>query len=82
MPRKEETQPITDAGLSPITVEVVRHGLIHVADQMAIVLRKTPDNMMIYEVRDCKMGYVIRRVGVEPDSCAAGEDLLPAQRPD
>ena len=38
--------------VNPITVEVVRNGLAHIANEMATVLRKTSYNMMIYEVRD------------------------------
>ena len=44
--------------LSPITVEVVRNGLAHIANEMATVLRKTSYNMMIYEVRDYCVGIV------------------------
>ncbi|MGE5215478.1 MAG: hydantoinase B/oxoprolinase family protein [Chloroflexota bacterium] len=42
----------------PITVEVVRNGLAHIANEMATVLRKTSYNMMIYEVRDYCVGIV------------------------
>ncbi len=45
-------------GVSPITVEVVRAGLAHIANEMATVLRKTAYNMMIYEVRDYCVGIV------------------------
>jgi N-methylhydantoinase B len=44
--------------VNPITVEVVRSGLAHIADEMATVLRKTSYNMMIYEVRDYCVGIV------------------------
>ncbi|HVF10977.1 MAG TPA: hydantoinase B/oxoprolinase family protein [Abditibacteriaceae bacterium] len=44
--------------VNPITVEVVRNGLAHVANEMATVLRKTSYNMMIYEVRDYCVGIV------------------------
>lgn len=47
-----------ETGVSPITVEVVRNGLAHVANEMATVLRKTSYNMMIYEVRDYCVGIV------------------------
>jgi N-methylhydantoinase B len=47
-----------DRDVSPITVEVVRAGLAHVANEMATVLRKTSYNMMIYEVRDYCVGIV------------------------
>jgi N-methylhydantoinase B len=43
---------------NPITLEVVRAGLAHIADEMATVLRKTSYNMMIYEVRDYCVGIV------------------------
>src|SRR5215813_2421720 len=43
---------------NPITVEVVRNGLAHIANEMAAVLRKTSYNMMIYEVRDYCVGIV------------------------
>ncbi len=43
---------------NPITVEVVRSGLAHIANEMATVLRKTSYNMMIYEVRDYCVGIV------------------------
>ena len=43
---------------NPITVEVVRAGLAHIANEMATVLRKTSYNMMIYEVRDYCVGIV------------------------
>jgi N-methylhydantoinase B len=46
------------ARLNPITVEVVRNGLAHIANEMATVLRKTSYNMMIYEVRDYCVGIV------------------------
>ena len=44
--------------INPITVEVVRSGLAHIANEMATVLRKTSYNMMIYEVRDYCVGIV------------------------
>jgi N-methylhydantoinase B len=44
--------------VNPMTVEVVRSGLAHIADEMATVLRKTSYNMMIYEVRDYCVGIV------------------------
>jgi N-methylhydantoinase B len=43
---------------NPITVEVVRVGLAHIANEMSTVLRKTSYNMMIYEVRDYCVGIV------------------------
>ena len=43
---------------NPITVEVVRASLAHIANEMATVLRKTSYNMMIYEVRDYCVGIV------------------------
>ncbi|MBM4263835.1 MAG: hydantoinase B/oxoprolinase family protein [Deltaproteobacteria bacterium] len=46
------------AHINPITVEVVRNGLAHIANEMATVLRKTAYNMMIYEVRDYCVGIV------------------------
>jgi N-methylhydantoinase B len=50
-----ETAP---SSVNPITVEVVRNGLAHIANEMATVLRKTSYNMMIYEVRDYCVGIV------------------------
>ena len=44
--------------VNPVTVEVVRAGLAHIANEMATVLRKTSYNMMIYEVRDYCVGIV------------------------
>ena len=44
--------------VNQITVEVVRNGLAHIANEMATVLRKTSYNMMIYEVRDYCVGIV------------------------
>src|SRR5215467_10913060 len=44
--------------VNPITLEVVRNGLAHIANEMATVLRKTAYNMMIYEVRDYCVGIV------------------------
>jgi N-methylhydantoinase B len=49
---------LTQPSISPITVEVVRAGLAHIANEMATVLRKTSYNMMIYEVRDYCVGIV------------------------
>jgi N-methylhydantoinase B len=46
------------ASVNPVTVEVVRSGLAHIANEMATVLRKTSYNMMIYEVRDYCVGIV------------------------
>ena len=46
------------AAVNPITLEVVRNGLAHIANEMATVLRKTSYNMMIYEVRDYCVGIV------------------------
>ncbi|MGH8220264.1 MAG: hydantoinase B/oxoprolinase family protein, partial [Steroidobacteraceae bacterium] len=42
----------------PITLEVLRHGLVAAADEMAAVLCKTAYNMMIYEVRDFCCGLL------------------------
>src|SRR5437879_7094332 len=49
---------MAQAPVNPITVEVVRKGLAHIANEMATVLRKTSYNMMIYEVRDYCVGIV------------------------
>jgi N-methylhydantoinase B len=49
---------MSQAPVNPITVEVVRAGLAHIANEMATVLRKTSYNMMIYEVRDYCVGIV------------------------
>lgn len=49
---------LTPSPINPITVEVVRNGLAHIANEMATVLRKTAYNMMIYEVRDYCVGIV------------------------
>src|SRR6266511_4248119 len=49
---------MTRSSVNPITVEVVRSGLAHIANEMATVLRKTSYNMMIYEVRDYCVGIV------------------------
>ena len=49
---------MTQSPVNPITVEVVRNGLAHIANEMATVLRKTSYNMMIYEVRDYCVGIV------------------------
>jgi len=49
---------MTQTFVNPITVEVVRNGLAHIANEMATVLRKTSYNMMIYEVRDYCVGIV------------------------
>ena len=49
---------MSQTAVSPITVEVVRNGLAHIANEMATVLRKTSYNMMIYEVRDYCVGIV------------------------
>jgi N-methylhydantoinase B len=46
------------SAVNPVTVEVVRAGLAHIANEMATVLRKTSYNMMIYEVRDYCVGIV------------------------
>ena len=51
---------MAQAPVNPITVEVVRKGLAHIANEMATVLRKTSYNMMIYEVRDYCVGIVDR----------------------
>src|SRR3954468_6365381 len=52
------------AQVNPITVEVVRSGLAHIANEMATVLRKTSYNMMIYEVRDYCVGIVAPDGGI------------------
>ncbi len=49
---------MSESSVNPITVEVVRNGLAHIANEMATVLRKTSYNMMIYEVRDYCVGIV------------------------
>ena len=49
---------MSQASVNPITVEVVRNSLAHIANEMATVLRKTSYNMMIYEVRDYCVGIV------------------------
>jgi len=49
---------VSSTAVNPITVEVVRSGLAHIANEMATVLRKTSYNMMIYEVRDYCVGIV------------------------
>ena len=38
--------------LSPITLEVVRNGLLACADEMAMGVLRTAYNMIIYEVHD------------------------------
>lgn len=42
----------------PVTLEVVRYGVVAAADDMAAVLCKTAYNMMIYEVQDFCCGLI------------------------
>ena len=44
--------------LDIVTLEVVRHGLPAIANEMSIVLQRTSHNMMIYEVRDYCCGLL------------------------
>jgi N-methylhydantoinase B len=45
----------------PVTLEVVRYGVVAAADDMAAVLCKTAYNMMIYEVHDFCCGLIDTR---------------------
>src|SRR5207253_10273235 len=49
---------MAQAAVNPITVEAVRKGLAHIANEMATVLRKTSYNMMMYEVREYCVGII------------------------
>jgi N-methylhydantoinase B len=43
---------VKDAGLDPVTLEVIRNALPAISNEMALDLQRTSYNMMIYEVRD------------------------------
>jgi N-methylhydantoinase B len=47
-------------GIDPVTVEIIRHGLIAVADEMKINLTRTAYNTVIYEVLDFSVGLFDR----------------------
>src|SRR2546427_6139870 len=51
---------MTQTDVNPVTVEVVRKGLAHIANGTATVLRTSSYSMMIYEVRDYCVGIVDR----------------------
>lgn len=44
--------------VDPVTLEVVRHGLVAYADEMAAALRRTAYNPMIFEVQDYCVGII------------------------
>lgn len=46
------------ARVDPVTLEVVRHGLVAYADEMAAALRRTAYNPMIFEVQDYCVGII------------------------
>lgn len=47
--------------LDIVTLEVIRHGLPAIANEMSFVLQRTSHNMMIYEVRDYCCGLLDTR---------------------
>src|SRR5581483_256075 len=49
---------ITGGALDIVTLEVVRHVLPAIANEMSYVLQRTSYNMMIYEVRDYCCGLL------------------------
>jgi len=51
---------IGPAAVDPITVEIIRHGLIAAADEMKINLTRTAYNTVIYEVLDFSVGLFDR----------------------
>jgi N-methylhydantoinase B len=51
----------TRTELDPITLEVIRHGLVAVADEMKLNLARTAFNPIIYEVLDFSVGVFDRR---------------------
>lgn len=53
-----------DARMDPILVELVRHGLIAVAEEMKLNLRRTAYNPIIYEVLDFSCGVLDARAGM------------------
>jgi N-methylhydantoinase B len=51
----------TAAAVDPVTVELVRHGLMAAAEEMKNVLMRTAYNMIIYEALDFTVGLFDRR---------------------
>src|SRR3974390_2901841 len=53
---KTGRQPITAGSVDPVTVELVRNGLIAASEEMKTVLMRTAYNMIIYEALDFTVG--------------------------
>jgi len=51
-------EPRASVGIDPIQLELVRHGLIAVAEEMKLNLRRTAYNPIIYEVLDFSCGVL------------------------
>lgn len=52
--------PVAGASIDPVTLEIIRHGLIAAADEMKINLTRTAYNTVIYEVLDFSVGLFDR----------------------
>lgn len=62
MPERTQSQPAqAQAPVDPVTVELVRHGLMAAAEEMKNVLMRTAYNMIIYEALDFTVGLFDRR---------------------
>ena len=53
---KADHKPITAENVDPVTVELVRNGLIAASEEMKTVLMRTAYNMIIYEALDFTVG--------------------------
>ena len=60
----EQTMRPVDRNVDPIVVELIRHGLIAVAEEMKLNLRRTAYNPIIYEVLDFSCGVLDARAAM------------------
>ena len=53
-----QTLPPKDATVDPITVEIIRHGLQSIPDQIEVDITRTAYSVLIYEYKDYAVGLV------------------------
>ena len=67
-PRRADHHPGRDIMIDPITLEVIRHGLISACEEMARNLCRTSYNTVVYEIHDYGIGLHDRNGDIVADA--------------
>ena len=70
-------EPSESVSIDPITLEVIRHGIISICDQIDANMTRTAFSPYIYEYKDYAVGFVSAEGSCWPNAPAACRSSLP-----